>query len=185
MFNEEKVAQMAGYLLQKRGGRMNLLKLMKLLYLCDRESVNLYDESMSNDLWFSLDHGPILSRTYNLMNGSSDKPNEGWNKWISDRENHDLSLNFEPSEADFSELSIADLKIMDAIYDKFGHYNRWQLEKYTHDFCPEWTDPKGSSIPINPLSLFEKLGRSPKQLEDLSEWIKELDDMDKIACHMR
>jgi hypothetical protein len=36
MFSEEKVAQMAAYLLLKRGGRMAYLKLMKLLYLSNR-----------------------------------------------------------------------------------------------------------------------------------------------------
>lgn len=40
MFCEEKVAQMAAYLLQKRGGKMSYLKLMKLLYLSDRESMD-------------------------------------------------------------------------------------------------------------------------------------------------
>jgi len=41
MFNQRKVAQMAAFLLRRRGC-MNYLKLMKLLYLADRESMKRY-----------------------------------------------------------------------------------------------------------------------------------------------
>ncbi|WP_252150197.1 hypothetical protein, partial [Escherichia coli] len=39
MFNEEKVAQMAAYLLKKHGGSMRFIKLMKLMYLSDRKAM--------------------------------------------------------------------------------------------------------------------------------------------------
>ena len=64
MFREEKVAQMAAYLLQKRGGRMAYIKLMKLLYLADREYMISYGDSMSGDRAVSMKNGPVLSQTY-------------------------------------------------------------------------------------------------------------------------
>ncbi len=39
MFNERKAAQAAAYLLHKAGGKLPLLKLMKLMYLAERLSL--------------------------------------------------------------------------------------------------------------------------------------------------
>ena len=49
MFSEEKVAQMAAYLLIKRGGRMPYLKLMKQLYLANRQSMIRHGSMMGED----------------------------------------------------------------------------------------------------------------------------------------
>lgn len=185
MFNEEKVAQMAGYLLLKRGGRMALLKLMKLLYLCDRESMKLYAEPMSNDIWVSMKNGPVLSQTYDLFSNGSRKCDGVWNKWISGKEDHDVSLKFTPTENDFSELSPADTEILDSIYEKFGHINRWKLVDYTHDNLPEWEDPKGSAVRISPYSVFIGLGHTPDKAKLLVERLDEINELDDLACRMK
>lgn len=49
MFNEERAAQMAAYLLRKHGGKMSVSKLMTLMYLSDRKSLELHDEPISGD----------------------------------------------------------------------------------------------------------------------------------------
>ncbi len=38
LFNEKKAAQAAAYFLLRAGGRLDVLKLMKLLYLAERRS---------------------------------------------------------------------------------------------------------------------------------------------------
>lgn len=69
MFNERKVAQMAAFLLGKGGDRMPHLKLMKLLYLSDREAMERYGFPISGDCIVAMPHGPVLSMTLNLMDG--------------------------------------------------------------------------------------------------------------------
>lgn len=60
MFSEEKVAQMAAYLLLKRGGRMAYLKLMKLLYLANRQSMIRHGRMMGEDKLYSMpDYGYV------------------------------------------------------------------------------------------------------------------------------
>ena len=49
LFNEKRTAQAAAFLLHQAGGRLPLLKLMKLLYLAERESLRLYGEPISGD----------------------------------------------------------------------------------------------------------------------------------------
>lgn len=95
MLNERKVAQMAAYLLARRGGRMShlkLLKLMKLLYLSDREQMRRSGYPISGDRMVSMPHGPVLSMTLNFMDGDVESSPGGWNDWVSDKENNELSL---------------------------------------------------------------------------------------------
>jgi uncharacterized phage-associated protein len=71
MFNERKVAQMAAFFLgQVQGGRMSHLKLMKLLYLAEREALRSLGLHLTGDHLVSMPHGPVLSMTLNLMDGN-------------------------------------------------------------------------------------------------------------------
>ena len=159
MFNERKVAQMAAYLLHKRGGRMSHLKLMKLLYLADRESMRRFGAPISGDHVVAMPHGPVLSRVYDHMTGMVESCPDGWEDWITDRENHEVSLRKKiDSRDDLDMLSDADIEVLDEVWANFGRMSRWKLRDYTHDQCPEWQDPEGSSEPIPYSRVFEALG---------------------------
>ena len=148
MIDERKVAQMAAYFLLKRGGRMSHLKLIKLLYLTDRENLTRYGFSISGDNAVSMDHGPALSTTLDFLNGCVRSQPGGWEDWISDRENHEVSLAKQTDFDDLDELSQADLGTLNTIWDNFGHMSRWEVRDYTHEHCPEWENPQGTSNPI-------------------------------------
>lgn len=163
LFNEKKAAQVAAYFLYRSGGTMQMpvLKLMKLLYLSERRSFERYCEPMIGDRLVSMPHGPVLSITYNHMNGELESAEGGWNNWIGDREGHLLALrepaNFESPEHDLLELSDSDLEILAEIWGEFGHMNQFEIRDYTHKYCPEWRDPKGSMIPMPFGDLFNAL----------------------------
>jgi len=162
MFKERKTAQMAAYLLRARGGWMSHLKLMKLLYLADREAMRRYGMPMSGDRFVSMPHGPVLSLTLSLMDGNIPSSPGGWEDWISDKENHELSLRHSVSDAELDELSQADREILEHIWGAFGRMSRWDLRDYTHQHCPEWKDPNGSSVPIGYDEVFHALGWDQK-----------------------
>jgi len=130
-----------------------LLKLMKLLYLAERESLRVYGEPISGDKLVSMQHGPVLSRTLNLMNGWDDQTQGGWSEWVEDRSGHELALR-DPSmirtpQQDLLALSDGDLEVLEAIWVRFGHMGQFALVEYTHSSaCSEWEDPQGSSYPI-------------------------------------
>ena len=69
LFNEQKAAQAAAYFLFRSGKPLSVLKLMKLLYLAERRSFQKFGEPMIGDVLVSMDHGPVLSRTYNHIKG--------------------------------------------------------------------------------------------------------------------
>ena len=180
MFNERKTAQMAAYLLKKRGGRMSHLKLMKLLYLADREAMGRYGMPMTGDRFVSMDQGPVLSTTLNLMDGEVESGPGGWEEWISAKENHELSLRSDAGLAGLDELSQADIDILDSVWRDFGHWGRWKLRDYTHQHCGEWNDPHGTSIPIEYEAVFRALGRSAEEAGELSAGLEAERSLDRL-----
>lgn len=168
MFNERKAAQIAAFFIQQAGGTLNVLKLMKLLYLADREAMNRYDEPLTYDAMVSMKHGPVLSRVLECINGFQlDNVAGGWDEWISDRANHEVSLRKTFSREDLDELSEADMQILHDVFAQFGHMNQWQLSEYTHDHCKEWQDPQDSTLPISYRDVLLALGKSAADIEEL------------------
>lgn len=180
MFNQRKVAQMAAHLLDRGRGRMNYLKLMKLLYLADRESMRRHGQPISGDRYVSMDYGPVLSQTLNLINGAVRPQEGGWNHWIADKAGYEISLRRKASRDALDELSDADLDVLNAVYAKFRRMDQWKLRDYTHRYCPEWTDPEGSSLPIEYVDIFKALGRGPAEAKKLAARIEQEHRIDRI-----
>ena len=176
MFSAHKVAQMAAYLADRQGGRINILKLVKLLYLADRESMGRHGEPISYDHLVSMDHGPVLSRTLNLINGAGVLPDaEAWQLWITDRDNHDVSISNgqEVNREALDHLSNADIAVLEHTWNQFGHLDQWQLRDYTHAHLAEWQNPHGSSMPISERHVFVALGKSEEEADELAREIRE------------
>jgi uncharacterized phage-associated protein len=162
-YNARKAGQVAAFFAMNEGHPINVVKLIKLIYLADRAFMNSYDEPMLMDRFVSMRHGPVNSRTYECLNEGA----EGWDEFIADRENHTVWLtNAAVTEDDLDELSEADLDTLKDTWKALGHFNQWELVKYTHDNCPEWEDPEGSSSPIPYARIFKFLGKArPYDLE--------------------
>jgi uncharacterized phage-associated protein len=180
MFNQRKVAQMAAHLLDRGRGRMNYLKLMKLLYLADRESMKRHGEPISGDRYVSMDHGPVLSQTFNLIKGAVKFQEHGWSHWIVDNADYDVSLKHKVSRGALDELSEADVDVLNDTYAKFGRMSAWDLVEYTHRYCREWENPNGSSIPIPYTAIFKALGRSPAEAKKLAARLEHENRIDKL-----
>lgn len=185
MFSEERVAQMAAYLLQQSGGRMAYLKLIKLLYLADREYMSRFGESISGDRMVSMPHGPVLSQTYNLITAGG-REEEGWNSWIASEPNYEVSAKQHgASRDDFDLLSDVETEILTRTWRDFGHMSRWELVDYTHNNCAEWQDPHGSSYPIREEDLFMAVGKSPEMAQSMAQHLREQRQLDEITIRLR
>lgn len=179
MFNERKVSQMAALLLHFCGGRMSHLKLMKLLYLADREAMDRFGAPISGDRIASMDHGPVLSVTLNLMDGDTESSPGGWEEWISDKENHEVSLRKPVAREALDELSDSEIEVLETVWDRFGKLSKWAIRDYTHTL-PEWQDPKGSSHPIPHQKVFQALGRTDKEADELAARIEAERSLDRL-----
>src|SRR5689334_9935426 len=71
-FEVDKVIQAAAVLLGTADAkRMTRLRLLKLLYIADRESIAETEAPITGDSVVAMDHGPVLSETYNLIKGEA------------------------------------------------------------------------------------------------------------------
>ncbi|HWX02434.1 Panacea domain-containing protein [Collimonas sp.] len=166
MFKERKAAQMAAVLLGKAGGSLNVLKLTKLLYLAERESMSRSGFPIAGDYMVSMPKGPVLSQTLNLTNG--EVVSEDWEHWVEDRENHQVKLKRPFTREDVDSLSDAAMDVLNDVWKQFGEMTQWDLVEYTHNECAEWEDPGKSSHPIPAKRVFIALGKSKEEAEILT-----------------
>jgi Protein of unknown function (DUF4065) len=68
---------------------------------------------------------------------------------------------------DLDELSDAEIRVMEEVWARFGHMDRFEIRDWTHLNCPEWDNPHGSSTPIKYSHVFKFLGKqNSEELED-------------------
>lgn len=158
-FDERKATQAAARFLKLRGGKMSHLKLIKLLYLMDREALKRWGRPVTGDSYVSMPQGPVLSKTYELMAFGG----KTWKEIVSEIGNYEVSLKGEPSTDDLSE---AEIELIDEIFKEYGGLGRWKLRDLTHEF-QEWTDPGQSSIPILIENLLKILGKTEAEISKI------------------
>jgi uncharacterized phage-associated protein len=145
---------------------MSYMKLLKLLYLADRKALLSFGRPITYDRYVSMDHGPVLSQTYNLI-VAEESPTEApsyWRSLISVPESFEVSLRVPTPPND--QLSPAEERVLDDVFDEFGAMGRWQLVAFVHTL-PEWKDPHGSSIPISVRDVLSGGGIDESDVEEI------------------
>lgn len=179
MYCERTATHMILFFLDKSrasGEKMSVMKLIKLLYLSERECIGTYGETICDDTMFSLPLGPVLSHTYDLLKGKTKPTQEDWLEWINSANTFDIKIkdNKPVMRKNLGRLSQADRDIMQSVWNRFGSMTAEQLSDYTHDSekIPEWQDPHGNSIPIEYEDIFKAYGCNEKEAKMYSDEIR-------------
>ena len=152
-FNEIKATQAAARLLQNCG-QMSYMKLIKLLYLADREALGRWGRPITTDRYVSMDRGPVLSHSLDRINeGSAPNDPSFWAEHITHCGAYCVTLSKNPGNGKLSE---AEDKLLDEIFAEFGKMTRWELVDHVHRL-PEWKNPNGSAIPIEYRDILKAL----------------------------
>lgn len=160
MFLQEKVLQEILYLLSMNGDEMDLLKLMKELYLIDRESIKERDSFVSGDEFFSLRHGPVLSYTLNMLNNLEQTE---WKDMLGKKDHSYYSIIQKLAQVDYDLLSEKDKEYIEKVSGKFKDADAWELVKYTHTL-KEWSDPGRTSRKIHFSEVMRALGKDETEI---------------------
>jgi uncharacterized phage-associated protein len=174
-FNVEKATAAAAFFLKLRGGRMSYLKLIKLLYLADREALHRWGFNITTDRYVSMNHGPVVSNIYNLITLDAED-SAFWSQYITPPLGVfevELRLNEVPD----NQLSRAEEKLLTEIFGTYGTWNRWRIRDYTHDL-PEWKHPNDSSIPIPIEEMLRAQGESEDEIEEVMRDLRAADAAD-------
>ena len=178
-FHIGKATEVAAAFLEKAGGTLNIMKLVKLVYLLDRLSLDRRSIPVVGGDYLSMRNGPVTSEVLDLINSGrlADEPDTRWDECISDRVNHDIRLEKHPERLHVSD---AELALVDETWAAHGGRDEWQLRDWCHLHCGEWAPLSRGCAPIAVERIGQALGKSPEQIERLKSEAAELNLLDEI-----
>ncbi len=139
----QKTIQAAAYLLSKLG-RVEKVKLTKLLYIADRDHFLQHGCPITGDDQYALPKGPVPTRTLDLLDGERIESNDCL-AYLRE-EDFVFSLRQDPGHA---LLSASEVAILERVAEQHGHKEQWTLVNETHRY-PEYrqTYREGTSTRI-------------------------------------
>ena len=165
LYNPRKAAQAAAFLVRLHGGQMDMVSLLKILYLSDRKCLIRRGRPITGDRMVSMPHGPVLSRIYDQVKvGPEEGQDQTWSEYLCERQGNTVSLRQANPSTD--ELSDYERAILAEEHEQYKNFSFGQLKKLTHDL-PEYQDPEGSSLQIDPADILRIEGWSQDDIRDV------------------
>lgn len=164
--------QAVGVLLEReQGHRMGRMRLLKLLYLADREMIRETGLPITFDSAVAMDNGPVLSSTYNLIKETHGESGT-WTQYFEKRHSHDVYMKKIPSRDDLSPLAV---EILERVQDECKPLGDWKLRDKLHDDLEEWRanePPKGSQNPIGIRDILGAIGLDDDEVVEVASEIE-------------
>lgn len=156
-FKFDKALEAAAYVLHREScHQMNYMRLVKMLYIADRESVRQFGRPITGDRMVAMPKGPVLSCVLNLIKGQHVRSPE-WEQFIV-RDQFNVRLAADPGRG---RLSRGEIETLERVAEENRSRDEWDMVEYTHAF-PEWSkNNPGTSMKTIPFAdLLEAVGRS-------------------------
>jgi len=172
-YTDKKAVQAAYHLIEKAGGTIDYILLLKILYVADRFSFERRHFPITFDRLCNMQMGPLGSGIYDrikpFVGMLPGPPEEHWDQNLTNKGRYKLTIKRNPGS---DELSENDLALLDEAYVFCKKYKTIKaLDKYYLHKLPEYRDPGNSSTPITITSLLKAIGLDS---EEISECLDEL-----------
>lgn len=157
-FNFKRATQGAAFLLRNLpGSRMNYMRLLKLLYVAERESIQESGRALMGGAAVAMERGPVLEDMYSLIRGQHEKAAD-WTAFFH-TEHYDLVMHHDPGNDMLTPYLASKLE---QIAERYQECDEWAMVDITHQF-DEWrkNDPGKSSRPIPFNDILDAVGRLP------------------------
>ena len=169
----KKAIQAIGVLFRADGvKRMNYMRLLKLLYVADRESLAETGRPITGGPVLAMPRGPVLEHVFALIRGQHlEMPM--WDTFLR-KERYDLEIVNDP---DVGALSKYEIRKLQEIAEKHANDDEWEMVRLTHQL-PEWikNNPGASSKPIPLTDILEALGKG----DEAAEIMEEADQLSRV-----
>jgi uncharacterized phage-associated protein len=160
----KKAVQAIGVLFREDNvKRMSYMRLLKLLYIADREALAETGRPITGGQVVAMANGPVLAEIYDLIRGQHREMPQ-WAAFLR-RERYSLELTNEP---DVGALARYEIKKLQEIAQRHADHDAWEMVLVTHEF-PEWikNNPGTSSKPIPLNEILEAIGIGPQAREGI------------------
>ncbi len=184
-FNAEKAVQAACVLLDVEGGRMSYFRLLKLLYIADRQSMKETGFPVTYSHASALRHGPISEEIYDLIKGSRTDAK----KWSAHVRTHGYQVRVisdaDPGRGKLSRYEVRKLRDVAELHEAIGDLD---LAEITHGF-PEvikYRPKSEDSTASNPIPLgdiLDEVGKT-EQKDDILEDLRNKGTMDAFVASL-
>jgi uncharacterized phage-associated protein len=135
-FNFEKTLQAAAEILRQHHGRMESIRLLKLLYIADRELLVETGRILTGDRAVAMKRGPVLSAVYDLVKGQGLPADVAeWDRVVH-LEGYEVVLRGDVSQ---KRLTMAELRKLHEVCERFRETDSEGLSELTHEFR-EWAE---------------------------------------------
>ena len=136
---ERLAAQVAVALILRAGKAVGALRLMKLMYLVEREAMKQHVLPIMFDDIYAMRNGMALSRTFDLMTAKPETPTNGeWARYI-ERSSHGLIVRRGVSTGSLDGLTPNDVAVIDHVWHTHGNKSKDELIHEVHHELTEWT----------------------------------------------
>jgi hypothetical protein len=157
-FHYEKASQAIASLLRSEPGhRMNYYRLLKLLYIADRESVRLFGRPIVGGRLVAMDRGPLHSAGFDLMTGK-DPTITGWSQYFT-TQRFEVEMIHDPGN---DALSKREIDLLNNVRAEHESHDDWDVGLLTHEFTEFKKNraPQGKSRTIPFEDLLVAVGRA-------------------------
>lgn len=142
-FQFEKTRQAAAELLRLHHLRMEYIRLLKLLYIVDRELLAEAGRTLTGDKAVAMKNGPVLSTVYKLIKSEGEKNLvQDWKSTIQ-RDGHEVVL---IADVSCNRLTKREVNKLSEVSRRYCEVDSYELSELTHDF-QEWRDVFDTSNP--------------------------------------
>ncbi|MPL59626.1 hypothetical protein SDC9_05180 [bioreactor metagenome] len=166
-----KLTQIVNYFLGKYDGKVNYTKLIKELYLADKECIRRFDYPITDNTYVCMKLGPVLEELYRLIRREYPVATvqAQWDSLFY-KSSFDL-LKLVENNLPLDQLSENEITILDEIDNKYHDYTYEQLVDEVHNpaLCPE-TIKTDSSVKIPMREILKSVGFSE---ESAKVWQRE------------
>ncbi len=156
-FDEKKATALAAIIIKNDNGKgaMNYMKLLKMMYMCDRLTLRKFNHTITHDTYIAMKKGPVLSYTYNIIAMADDTVSgfgTFWKKYIhTDEDRYEVTLC--DSEGPEGILYPDEKDIARYVSDSYKLLNEWEIVDIIYMLCDEWKDSRKKNASHRPISL--------------------------------
>jgi hypothetical protein len=173
--DRKKATQAVARLIEKSGGPMDYLRLSKLIYLADRESIRLRGIPIVGGRYYSMRQGPVIGEVMHFV-GARNAP--GWSKTISPRYGNEIRLEKAP---EFGALSQTELEILDETLRRHSSRTTDELVDWCHKHCAEYEHVTGRGRKaIRVESILKAVGKNAAKIRALVQEAESLAELDHL-----
>lgn len=164
-FNQAKSIQALAFLLKQKpetNRSDNYMRVLKLLYFADRESIKETGSPITGDKFVAMPHGPTLSRLCNLVKQEAPGVIE-WDEFI-EKDGYNIRLIKDPGNG---KLCRYEVELLRKIWEENRELGEWEVAQKSEEL-PEWiqNNPGDSSKWIPLIDMLKALG-CPELLKDI------------------